>query len=131
MKYIAIFDIPDDYGIGCALAKIAKKDGERKADSDYENAYAQTEPLLDEKAEVLKRFNAIDRVIADLGLHNAYDMPGFWINNQQDYKVIPTRYHQGYMQALQDVEKEIRSQFGFAERENVRPPMKIHEEQVF
>ena len=32
MKYIAIFDIPDDYGIGCAIAKIAPKGKEVYAD---------------------------------------------------------------------------------------------------
>ena len=34
-------------------------------------------------------------------------------------KVIPTKYHKGYMKALEDVEREIRNRFGFAERENV------------
>jgi hypothetical protein len=43
-------------------------------------------------------------------------MPSFWYNNQKDYKVIPTKYHQGYMKALEDVEKEVRKRFGFAER---------------
>lgn len=38
----------------------------------------------------------------------AYDMPSFGYNNQKDYKVIPTKYHQGYMKALEDVEKERR-----------------------
>ena len=41
MKYIAIFDIPDDYGIGCAIAKIAPKGKENYSDEDFENAYAQ------------------------------------------------------------------------------------------
>ena len=55
----------------------------------------------------------------DLGVGCAYDMPSFWYNNRKDYKVIPTKYHQGYMKALEDVEKEVRKRFGFAERENV------------
>ena len=55
----------------------------------------------------------------DLGVGNAYDMPSFWFNNKKDYKVIPTKYHKGYMQALEDVEKEIRKRFGFAEMDNV------------
>lgn len=118
MKYIAIFDIPDDYGIGCATAKIIQKDKYQRCDSDFKNAYAQVEKLSNEKAEVLKRFNMVDRVLADLGLHNAYDMPSFWCNNGKDYKVIPTQYHKGYMQALEDVERDIRLQFGFAERDN-------------
>ena len=119
MKYIAIFDIPDNYGIGCAVAKVCPNDGKIRRDSDFENAYAQVEPLSNENAEVLERFNMVDRVLADLGLHNAYDMPSFWCNNGKDYKVIDTKYHKGYMQALKDVEKDIRKQFGFAERDNV------------
>ena len=119
MKYIAIFDIPDDYGIGCAVAKVIKKDKFPRSDSDFENAYAQVEPLSNVNAEVLERYNAVDRVLADLGLQNAYDMPSFWYNNGKNYKVIDTKWHKGYMKALADVEKEIRSQFGFAERDNV------------
>ena len=119
MKYIAIFDIPDDYGIGCALAKVCKKDKNPRCDSDFENAYAQVEPLSNVNAEVLERFNTVDRVLADLGLHNAYDMPSFWCNNGKDYKVIDTKWHKGYMKALSDVEREIRLQFGFAERDDV------------
>ena len=119
MKYIAIFDIPDDYVIGCAIAKICNKDKNPRYDSDFENAYAQVEKLASEKAEVLQRFNTVDRVLSDLGLHNAYDMPSFWCNNRKGYKVIPTQYHKGYMQALDDVERDIRLQFGFAERDDI------------
>lgn len=118
MKYIAIFDIPDGYGIGCAIAKIAPKGKEFYTDKDFENAYAQTEPLSEEKAEIFDRFNTVDRVISDLGLHCAYDMPSFWCNKGKDYAVIETKYHKGYMQALEDVEKEVRLRFGFAERDN-------------
>lgn len=119
MKYIAIFDIPDDYDIGCALAKIAPKSRENYADEDFENAYAQVEPLAEEKAEIFERFNTAERVMQDLGLGCAYDMPSFWYNKGKDYKVIPTKYHNGYMQALKDVEKEVRMRFGFAERDNL------------
>ena len=118
MKYIAIFDIPDNYGIGCAIAKIAPKGKENYSDGDFENAYAQIEPLSEEKGEVFERFNAVERVMADLGLNCAYDMPSFWCNNGKDYTVIPTKFHNGYMQALADVEKEVRLRFGFAERDN-------------
>ena len=118
MKYIAIFDIPDDYGIGCAIAKIAPKGKEVYTDKDYENAYAQTEPLSEKTAEIFDRFNTVDRVMSDLGLHCAYDMPSFWYNKGKDYAVIETKYHKGYMQALKDVEKEVRLRFGFAERDN-------------
>ena len=118
MKYIAIFDIPDDYGIGCAIAKIAPKGKETYSDDDFENAYAQIEPLAEEKTEIFERFNTAERVMQDLGLKCAYDMPSFWSNNGKDYNVIPTKYHKGYMQALKDVEKEIRLRFGFAEMDN-------------
>ena len=118
MKYIAIFDIPDDYVIGCATAKICPNDGKTRSDRDYENAYAQTEPLSNEKVEIIDKFNTVTRVLQDLGLDNAYDMPAFWCNNRKDYTVIPTKYHKGYMKALDDVEKEVRKRFGFAEREN-------------
>ena len=40
-------------------------------------------------------------------------MPSFWCNQGKDYEVINTKYHQGYMQALDDVEKEVRRRFGF------------------
>ena len=119
MKYIAIFDIPDGYGIGCAVAKIAPKGMDRYEDKDFENAYAQTEPLSEQKAEVFERFNTATRIMYALGLSNAYDMPSFWCNKRKDYKVIPTKYHQGYRQALEDVESEVRKRFGFAERDNM------------
>lgn len=114
MKYIAIFDIPDDYGIGCAIAKIAPKDNEGYTDVDFENAYAQVEPLSEKQNEIFEKFNTVDRVMQELGIGCAYDMPSFWTKGN-DYKVINTKYHQGYMQALSDVEKEIRKRFGFAE----------------
>lgn len=119
MKYIAIFDIPDDYVIGCAIAKIAPKGKEVYIDEDFENAYAQTEPLQEKKAEIFERFNTVDRIMSDLGLHCAYDMPSFWCNKGKDYAVIETKYHKGYMQALKDVEKEVRLRFGFSERDNL------------
>lgn len=121
MKYIAIFDIPDNYGIGCAVAKIAPKGKENYSDEDFTNAYAQTEPLAEEKAEIFERFNTAERVMQDLGLRCAYDMPSFWCNKGKDYAVIPTKFHKGYMQALTDVEKEIRLRFGFAEMDNLIP----------
>ena len=121
MKYIAIFDIPDDYKIGCASAKIAPNGKEVYYDTDYENAYAHIEPLAEPQTELFERFEKVDRILHTLGLGCAYDMPGFWTNNRKDYKVIPTKWHQGYMKALQDVEKEARLQFGFSETNNVIP----------
>lgn len=119
MKYIAVFDIPDGYCFGCATAKIAPKGKDIYEEKDFENAYAQIEPLSEEKAEIFERYNTVNRIMQDIGLSNAYDMPSFWCNKGKDYKVIPTKYHKGYMQALEDVEREIRLRFGFAERDSV------------
>lgn len=125
MKYIAIFDLPEGYEMGCACGKMIspeKRHQESITDKDFENCYAQIEPLSESQAEVFERFNTVDRVMSELGLSNAYDMPSFWYNHGRDYKVINTKYHQGYMQALEDVENEIRKRFGFAERDNVIIP---------
>lgn len=120
MKYIAIFDLPDGYKMGCACGKMINPEGKSiYNEEDFENVYAQVEPLSEQKDEAFKRFNIVTRVMQDLGLSNAYDMPSFWCNKGKDYKVIPTKYHQGYMQALADVEREVRTRFGFAERDNV------------
>lgn len=51
-----------------------------------------------------------DRIIRELGVNCAYDMPSFWCNQGKDYKVIPTQYHKGYMQALADVEKHMKEE---------------------
>jgi len=119
MKYIAIFNVPDGYGIGCAVAKVAPKDKERYEDNDFLNVYAQVEPLSEEKAEIFEKYNTVYRVMSDLGISNAYNMPSFWCKKATEYTVIPTKYHKGYMQALEDVEKEIRKRLGFADRDNV------------
>ncbi len=117
MKYIAIFDIPDNYTIGCAMAKIAPKGKEVYMESDFENCYADTEPLSEEKAEVWEKFIAVERIMQELGLECAYDMPSFWSSDRKSYTIIPTKYHKGYTKALEDVEREIRLRFGFAERD--------------
>ena len=119
MKYIAIFDIPDDCSIGCAVAKIAKKGKDIYEDEDFTNAYADVEPLSKEQDDVFERFNTVERVLQDIGISCAYDMPSFWSHNKEKYHVIATKYHKGYMQALDDIEKEIRLRFGFAEREDI------------
>lgn len=120
MKYIAIFDLPEGYKMGCAMGKMINPEGkEVYNDEDFVNVYAQIEPLSEQKAEVFKRFNTVERIMEELGVNNAYDMPSFWCNKGKDYKVIPTKYHQGYMQALEDVEREIRKRFGFSERDNL------------
>ena len=109
MKYIAIFDLPDGYKMGCAAGKMIKPDGRKTyEEEEFEDVYAQIEPLSEQKAEVFERFNTVTRIMQDLGLANAYDMPSFWCNNRKDYKVIQTKYHQGYMKALEDIENEVR-----------------------
>lgn len=55
-----------------------------------------------------KWIEKFDRIIRELGVNCAYDMPSFWCNQGKDYKVIPTKYHKGYMQALADVEERIK-----------------------
>ena len=128
MKYIAIFDLPEGYKMGCACGKMIsaeKRKQEVLNEEDFENAYANIQPLSEQQAEVFEKFTTVDRVLSELGLSNAYDMPSFWTKNK-DYKVILTKYHQGYMQALEDVEKEIRKRFGFSERENVIMPPPFH-----
>lgn len=55
-----------------------------------------------------KWIEKFDRIIRELGVNCAYDMPSFWCNQGKDYKVIPTKYHKGYMQALADVEKRMK-----------------------
>lgn len=122
-KYIAIFDVPDGYGIGAAIAKIAPKGKELYEEKDFTKVYAKTEPLAESKAEVFERFNTVERIMQDLGIGCAYDMPSFWKNGRKDYVVIPTKYHKGYMQALTDVEKEVRLRFGFSERDNLIMPL--------
>lgn len=120
MKYIAVFDLPEGYKMGCACGKMINPEGkEIYNDKDFENVYAQIEPLSEEKAEIFEKFNVVNRILDDLGLSNAYDMPSFWTNEMKDYKTIPTKYHKGYMQALEDLEKEIRKRFGFSERKDV------------
>ena len=118
MKYIAVFDLPEHYKMGCALGKMIDPRGKATyEDKDFENIYAQIEPLSEKQEEVFGLFGSVERIVQDLGLACAYDMPSFWTNHGKDYKVIPTKYHQGYMKALEDVEREIRYKFGFAERQ--------------
>ena len=119
MKYIAVFDIPDDYAIGCAVVKMAKRGKEVYTNDDFTDVYANVEPLVNEKAEVFERFNTVERVLRDVGMSCIYDMPSFWSHDREKYHVIATKYHKGYMKALDDIEKEIRRRFGFAEKEDM------------
>jgi len=60
----------------------------------------------------------IDEVIRELGLNCCYEMPSFWTNNRKDYKVIATKYHKGYLQALEDVKKAVKQRVGWLESES-------------
>ena len=60
------------------------------------------------RQDVINAMEKINRVFNDLGLSCAYDMPSFWCHDGKDYKVIPTRYHKGYQQALSDAGKRIK-----------------------
>ena len=123
MKYIAIFDIPDGYVMGCACGKMCPNDGKIRTDKEFENVYAQIEPLASKQEEVFDLFNNFERIIQDLGLSNAYDMPSFWCNNGKDYKVIETKECKGYRKALDDIERSVRMRFGFAERQDLIYPI--------
>ena len=60
------------------------------------------------RASAIDAMEKINCVFKDLGLSCAYDMPSFWCHDGKDYKVIPTKYHKGYQQALSDAEKRIK-----------------------
>lgn len=52
--------------------------------------------------------DALEQKLGMLGVSNAFDRPSFWYGkDKKDYKVIPTKYHNGYDNALADVEKAI------------------------
>lgn len=40
MKYVAVFDIPDGYGFGCATVKACPDDGKVRFDNEFETVYA-------------------------------------------------------------------------------------------
>ena len=65
------------------------------------------EDLISRQAAI-KALDDVHNVFRDLGLLCAYDMPSFWCNNGKDYKVINTKYHKGYQQALDDAEGRIK-----------------------
>ena len=56
----------------------------------------------------IKALDDILYVFRGLELSCVHDMPSFRYNNKKDYKIIPTKYHKGYQQALGDAEKEIK-----------------------
>lgn len=71
---------------------------------EHINALPSVQPER-KKGKWIEKF---DRIIRELGVNCAYDMPSFWCNQGKNYKVIPTKYHKGYMQALADVEKRMK-----------------------
>ena len=113
MKYIAVFEVPDGYVMGCAKGKICPKDEKARTDKDFENVYASIEPLSAEQEEAFDRYNAFERLIQDLGIHNAYSMPGFWTNNGNDYKfgfADRTDANRCHFDCIEAMEKEERKE---------------------
>lgn len=68
----------------------------------------EEQPTIKPEQKRGKWVEKFDRIIRELGVNCAYDMPSFWCNQGKDYKVIPTQYHKGYMQALADVEERMK-----------------------
>lgn len=58
---------------------------------------------------VIDAAEAVYAIFRQLGIDNAFDRPGFWCHEGKDYKVIPTNYHKGYDQALEDAERRIKA----------------------
>ena len=82
---------------------------EEKYDTDrVEDAVEMAiQALSQEPCDAISR-ESVDRILRDMGVHCAYDMPSFWANKGKDYKVIPTKWHKGYQQAVADFDKRIR-----------------------
>lgn len=60
-------------------------------------------------------YQRIDRLIRDLSLSCAYDMPSFWAKDKkgkEEYVVISDKFHKGYQKAIADVENGIKEIFG-------------------
>lgn len=50
----------------------------------------------------------VNRILYDLGVSEVYKLPSFWCHGGKDYQVIPTKYHNGYQQALADADEHIK-----------------------
>lgn len=86
-----------------AMESLSQPEGLKdKLDDAYAHGYTAAE------AKYRKWIEKFNRIIRELGVNCAYDMPSFWCNQGKDYKVIPTQYHKGYMQALADVEERMK-----------------------
>lgn len=73
--------------------------------SQTNDAIANGTPLT-ESDDCVSRAD-LDRCLSELALNNAYGMPSFWCHDNEDYKVIPTKWDKGYQQALKDIEEKI------------------------
>ena len=65
-------------------------------------------------------YERIDRMIRDLSLSCAYDMPSFWAKDKKgkkEYVVIPDKFHKGYQKAIEDVWEGINEIFQKGGRE--------------
>lgn len=48
MKYIAVFDIPDDYGFGCPTVKACPNDGKVRCDAEHDTIFATQMVKMDD-----------------------------------------------------------------------------------
>ena len=48
MRYIAVFDIPDDYGYGCPTVKACPNDGKARSDAEQETIFARQIVKMDD-----------------------------------------------------------------------------------
>ena len=73
----------------------------------FEDALTESiKALSQEPCDAVSR-ESVNRILRDMGVNCAYDMPSFWANKGKDYKVIPTKWHKGYQQAVADFDKRI------------------------
>lgn len=48
MRYIAVFDIPDDYGFGCPTVKACPNDGKVRCDAEHDTIFAKQMVKMDD-----------------------------------------------------------------------------------
>lgn len=113
-----------------AIDELMKRDKALRNINWYDKPFAEGECKgIDDALEIINALPSVqperkeekwvekfDRIIRELGVNCAYDMPSFWCNQGKNYKVIPTKYHKGYMQALADVEKRMKGAEGCPEK---------------
>jgi hypothetical protein len=71
--------------------------------TSYEEGYARGKRDVYEERLCCPE-KSIDRIVRELQLDAAYRLPSFYCYNQQTYRVIITRYHRGYIDALTEAQ---------------------------